>query len=162
MSARPATRLVLAALAATGVFCSASTSSGTPVADESADRPDLDGSAGGVVRRAQSGDWDPVADDSAGTFAANGIRRLRDGDLLVLDSRDGGLLAVDVPSGVAAEVPVRGRRALTSGDGLVLDHRILYVVRGAPTTAWRACGCARPTAPGGTGCWTGTLHGSVR
>jgi hypothetical protein len=144
------------------VFCSASTSSGTPVADESADRPDLDGSAGGVVRRAQSGDWDPVADDSAGTFAANGIRRLRDGDLLVLDSRDGGLLAVDVPSGVAAEVPVRGRRALTSGDGLVLDHRILYVVRGAPTTAWRACGCARPTAPGGTGCWTGTLHGSVR
>ncbi len=89
-----------------------------------------DGSAGGVARRPLSGDWDPVADDPPGTFGANGVRRLRDGDLVVVDSRDGGLFAVDIPSGVAEEIPVCGRRDLTGGDGLVLDQRILYVVRG--------------------------------
>lgn len=78
-----------------------------------------------------------------------GIRRLRDGDLLVGDSRDGGLFAVDVPSGVAAGVPVSGRRALTGGDGLVLDHRILSVVRGRADNRVQVCGCARPAARGG-------------
>lgn len=76
------------------------------------------------------GDWDPVEDDPPGTFAANGIRRLPDRTLLVVDSRDGGLYSVLRRNGTAREVPVGGRRDLQSGDGLVLDGHILYVVRG--------------------------------
>lgn len=89
-----------------------------------------DGSAGRVVTRHLRGDWDPVRDDPEGTFAANGIRRLQDGELLVVDSRDGRLVEVTKRTGKAVEVKVRGEKRLKSGDGLVRHHRKLYVVRG--------------------------------
>ena len=70
----------------------------------------------------------PVAD---GDIALNGIRALPGGRrLIAVDSRDGTLYAIERESGVAFEVPVTGPETLTSGDGLVLDGRTLYVVRG--------------------------------
>lgn len=82
-----------------------------------------------------SGGWQPVEDDPAGTIAANGIRRLPDRTLVVVDSRDGGLFSVLRRDGEAREIPVRGRRDLRSGDGLVLRGRTLYVVRGPTDSA---------------------------
>lgn len=60
-------------------------------------------------------------------FGANGIRQLPTGDLLLVSG--GVLYAVDPASGAADRVEQRGR-ALSGGDGLVLDGRTLYVVNG--------------------------------
>lgn len=69
----------------------------------------------------------PVVGDQ---IALNGIRTLPGGRLLVVDSRDGALYAVSRRDGTATRVPVTGAERLTSGDGLVLDDRRLWVVRG--------------------------------
>ncbi len=74
-----------------------------------------------------SGDW-PTG---TGGFAANGIRALPDGSLLLDHSTAGGLWAVDPASGQTAAVPVTGGPGIIGGDGLELDGSTLYVVRGS-------------------------------
>lgn len=69
----------------------------------------------------------PVTGDD---IALNGIRTLPGGRLVVVDSRDGVLYAVDRSDGTATPIPVTGDEQLTSGDGLVLDDDRLWVVRG--------------------------------
>ncbi len=76
---------------------------------------------------ALTGEW-PTG---TGGFAANGIRALPDGTLLLDHSTAGGLWAVDPGTGRAAEVPVHGGPGITGGDGLELDGAIVYVVRGS-------------------------------
>ncbi len=75
-----------------------------------------------------SGDW-PAGDGTA--VNANGIRELRDGWLVLNNSRTGGLFQVDPATGAAREIPVRGGPGLVGGDGLELDGRFLYDVRGS-------------------------------
>ena len=64
------------------------------------------------------------------TFGANGIRQLPDGKLVLDNSAAGGLYVVARGSGVATTIPVTGG-AITSGDGLELRDKMLYVVRGS-------------------------------
>lgn len=115
-----------------------------------------DGRPASVSTLPLGGDWDPVEDDPPGTFAANGIRTLPDGTLLVVDSRDGGLYSVLRRDGTAREIPVRGRRELLSGDGLVLDGDTLYVVRGRAPNRIQVLGIAQDD-----GSWTATYRRSV-
>jgi hypothetical protein len=60
-------------------------------------------------------------------FGLNGIRALPTGELIAVSG--GVLYVIDPVTGVADRVEVTGEQ-LTSGDGLVLDGRTLYVVRG--------------------------------
>ena len=64
-------------------------------------------------------------------LAANGIRELSDGSLVLDHSTAGGLWAVDPATGTTTEIPVSGGPGITGGDGLVLDGSVLYVVRGS-------------------------------
>ena len=75
-----------------------------------------------------SGDW-PAGDGVANN--ANGIRELADGRLVLNNARTGQLFAVDAGSGVAQEIPVEGGPGLVGGDGLEIDGRFLYDVRGS-------------------------------
>lgn len=75
-----------------------------------------------------TGAW-PVGDGVANN--ANGIRELADGRLVLNNSRTGQLFQVDPASGVAREIPVLGGPGLTGGDGLEIDGRFLYDVRGS-------------------------------
>ena len=59
-------------------------------------------------------------------FGANGIRVLPSGELVVVS---GGALYRVTPAGVADRIELSGR-ALTAGDGLVLEGTRLYVVNG--------------------------------
>jgi len=77
---------------------------------------------------ALGGDW--PAGDGAGVNA-NGIRALPDGNLILNNSRVGGLWQVDPATGTASEIPVSGGPGITAGDGLELDGRTLYNVRGS-------------------------------
>lgn len=70
-----------------------------------------------------TGDW-----DQGPGFNANGIREVRGGDLLVVDS--GELLTVDADTGVATELTQTGGEELTGGDGLELRGNTLYAVYG--------------------------------
>lgn len=64
-------------------------------------------------------------------FNANGIAATPDGStLFVVHSELGAIYAVDPASGVADEIDLGGE-AVPSGDGLLLDGRILYVVQNA-------------------------------
>lgn len=63
-------------------------------------------------------------------FGANGIRQLRNGKLVITSG--GVLYRVNPGSGVARVIQLEGRR-LTSGDGLELRGRTLYVVYGFST-----------------------------
>lgn len=74
------------------------------------------------------GAW-PAGDGAA--VNANGIRALRDGSLILNNSRVGGLWRVDPATGEASAIPVRGGPGITAGDGLVLDGRRVYNVRGS-------------------------------
>lgn len=74
-----------------------------------------------------TGDW-PTG---TGGFAANGIRALPDGMLLLDHSTAGGLWAVDAGTGDTTAVPVTGGPGITGGDGLELDGATVYVVRGS-------------------------------
>jgi hypothetical protein len=71
----------------------------------------------------------PVTGDYAQPegFGLNGIRVLRNGELIVAGA--GKLYTVDPVTGVSDQVEVSGV-TLTGGDGLVLQGRTLYVVRG--------------------------------
>ena len=96
---------------------------------------------------ALSGAW-PAGDGSA--VNANGIRRLPDGSLILNNSRVGGLWRVSPSTGATTAIPVSGGPGLVAGDGLELEGRTLFDVRGsAPTevsvlklsrdrTGWRA------------------------
>ncbi|NHA68866.1 hypothetical protein [Phycicoccus flavus] len=75
-----------------------------------------------------TGEW-PGYDGS--NLAANGIRELSDGMLLLDHSSAGGLWAVDPGTGVTAAVPVSGGPGITGGDGIELDGNTAYVVRGS-------------------------------
>lgn len=74
-----------------------------------------------------TGDW-PTG---TGGFAANGIRALPDGTLLLDHSTAGGLWALESATGLTTEIPVSGGPGITGGDGLELDGSTLYVVRGS-------------------------------
>jgi streptogramin lyase len=73
------------------------------------------------------GDW-PGFDGT--NIAANGIRQLPDGSLVLNHSSAGGLWQVDPRTGVAREIAVGGGPRPVSGDGLVLVGNTLYDVRG--------------------------------
>jgi hypothetical protein len=73
-----------------------------------------------------SGAW-PVS--PMGTTNANGIRDLPDGSLVLNNSRVGGLWQVDPDTGVTVQIPVRGGKPVTGGDGLERDGNYLYDVR---------------------------------
>lgn len=75
-----------------------------------------------------SGAW-PAGNGTA--VNANGIRELADGWLVLNSSRTGGLFQVDPATGFARQIPVSGGPGLTGGDGLELDGRFLYDVRGS-------------------------------
>jgi hypothetical protein len=81
------------------------------------------GSAGTL---ALSGAW-PTS--PAGTTKANGIRELSDGSLVLNNSRVGGLWQVDPNTGNTVQIPIRGGKRVTGGDGLELDGSYLYDVR---------------------------------
>jgi len=66
-----------------------------------------------------------------GSTAANGIRELPDGSLVLNNSTAGGLWRVNPRTGVTREIEVRGGPGLVGGDGLVLRGRTLYNVRGS-------------------------------
>ena len=96
----------------------------------------------------------------ANTFGANGIRELRDGQLVLDNSTAGGLYAVAPHTGVATVIPVAGGPGITGGDGLELRGKTLYVVRGSGMAevsvlrlkredrVWRATWQRALTAPG--------------
>ena len=75
------------------------------------------------------GDW---VQPAAPGFGANGIEVLRGGDLVVTDSSSGGLFRVDPATGTADRIELTGP-ALSSGDGLVVRGRTVYVVYGFST-----------------------------
>jgi sugar lactone lactonase YvrE len=78
----------------------------------------------GPVTLPLSGDWTQVAG-----FNANGIEATADGSaLIVVNSTVGALYAVDPVSGRASTIDLGGA-SVSSGDGLLLDGRTLYVVR---------------------------------
>ncbi|MGL5929761.1 MAG: hypothetical protein ACRCY8_12565 [Dermatophilaceae bacterium] len=77
---------------------------------------------------ALGGAW-PAGDGSG--INANGIRQLRDGSAVLDNSRVGGLWQVDPATGAATAIPVLGGPGIVGGDGLELDGRTLYVVRGS-------------------------------
>lgn len=62
--------------------------------------------------------------------ASNGIRVIDDNRVILDHSGVGGLWAVDLRSGVATAVPVKGGPAITGGDGLERRGATLWVVRG--------------------------------
>lgn len=62
---------------------------------------------------------------------ANGIRLLPDGDIVLNNSRVGGLWQVTPRSGITREIPVRGGPGIVGGDGLETDGSVLYNVRGS-------------------------------
>ncbi len=71
------------------------------------------------------GEWVQVAEE----FNANGIEATRNGkSLIVINSELGTLYAVDPENGEATAIDLGGA-SVTSGDGLLLRGRILYVVR---------------------------------
>ncbi len=78
--------------------------------------------------RPLGGDW-PAGNGSA--VNANGIRQLPDGTLLLNNSAVGGLWQVSPRSGAARSVPVIGGPGITAGDGLLVEGRTIYVVRGS-------------------------------
>lgn len=98
---------------------------------------------------ALSGDW-PAGDGAA--INANGIRRLPGGDLLLNNSRVGGLWQVDAETGVVTAIPVSGGSPLTGGDGLELRGTTVYDVRGSGNAEVSVIRLT-PTAGGG---WRGT------
>jgi sugar lactone lactonase YvrE len=76
-------------------------------------------------------DLTAIAPPAPGVFRLNGIAATRNGDtLIVVDSTAGALYAVDAASGDAAPIPLSGG-TVTTGDGIVLHGRTLYVVRNA-------------------------------
>jgi hypothetical protein len=72
-----------------------------------------------------AGDW-----PTPPGIRANGIRALRDGQLVLDNTAAGGLYAVAPRTGHVTRIPVAGEPPIVSGDGLELLGNRLYVVRG--------------------------------
>ena len=90
-----------------------------------------------------------------GTFNnANGIRLLPDGDIVLNNSRFGGLWQVEPANGAARAIPVSGGPGIVGGDGLETDGSILYNVRGS---GQREVSVLRlsPTSTGWAAKWAG-------
>ena len=82
---------------------------------------------GDVETIALSGDWEQIP--GAFVFNANGIASTANGDtLVVINSSVGRIYAVDPSTGEATAIDTGGV-SLTSGDGIVLQGRTLFVVR---------------------------------
>lgn len=75
-----------------------------------------------------SGAW-PAYNGSG--IAANGIRALRDGSLVLNHSTAGGLWRVNPRTGFVREIPVIGGPGIVGGDGLDRRGRLLLNVRGS-------------------------------
>ena len=75
-----------------------------------------------------TGEW-PGYDGT--NLAANGIREVRRGTLLIDHSSAGGLWAVEARTGRVTEVPVSGGPGITGGDGIEVRGSTVYVVRGS-------------------------------
>ena len=106
----------------------------------------------GPTFKALGGAW--PAEPTGAVINANGIRLLPDGDLVLNNSRVGGLWQVDPASGVATEIPVRGGPGIVTGDGLETDGTILYNVRGSGQNEVSVLRLS-PTATGWSAKWAG-------
>lgn len=97
------------------------------------------------------GAW-PAGDGSFNN--ANGIRLLPDGDIVLNNSRFGGLWQVEPASGEARSIPVSGGPGIIGGDGLETDGSVLYNVRGS---GQREVSVLRlsPTSTGWAAKWSG-------
>ena len=102
---------------------------------------------------ALTGDW-PTGNGT--TINANGIRELDDGSLILNNSRVGGLWQVDPRTGRTSAIPVSGGPGIVSGDGLEIDDRTLYDVRG---TGRSEVAVLRLSRRGGS--WTATWVGAL-
>ena len=85
---------------------------------------------------------------------ANGIRLLPDGDIVLNNSRVGGLWQVDPATGVTQSIPVSGGPGITGGDGLETDGSVLYNVRGSGQYEVSVLRLS-PTATGWAAKWVG-------
>lgn len=85
---------------------------------------------------------------------ANGIRLLPDGDIVLNNSRVGGLWQVDPTTGVTAEIIVGGGPGIIGGDGLETDGSVLYNVRGSGQYEVSVLRLS-PTATGWAARWAG-------
>ena len=100
-----------------------------------------------------TGEW-PAGDGAA--INANGIRQLPDGSAVLNNSRVGGLWQVDPSTGVVDRIPVAGGPGITGGDGLELQGRTLYNVRGSGPAEVSVLRLHR-TRDGWTATWRGAL-----
>lgn len=87
---------------------------------------------------------------------ANGIRELRDGSLILNNSRVGGLWRVDPNTGVTTQIPVSGGPGIIGGDGLELKGSTLYNVRGSGPNQVAVLRLSR-TRSGWTATWVKAL-----
>ena len=101
-----------------------------------------------------SGAW--PGNPSGNANNANGMRLLPDGDIVLNNSRVGGLWQVDPATGVTIEIPVRGGPGIIGGDGLETDGRTLYNVRGSDPKEVSVLRLSRRRA-GWTATWAGAL-----
>jgi hypothetical protein len=99
-----------------------------------------------------SGAW--PGNPSGNANNANGIRLLPDGDIVLNNSRVGGLWQVDPTTGVTSEILVSGGRGIVGGDGLETDGSVLYNVRGSGQYEVSVLRLS-PTATGWAARWTG-------
>jgi hypothetical protein len=98
-----------------------------------------------------TGAW-PAGDGVANN--ANGIRLLPDGDIVLNNSRVGGLWQVTPATGATRAIPVVGGPGIIGGDGLETDGSILYDVRGSGQYEVSVLRLA-PTATGWSARWAG-------
>lgn len=108
-------------------------------------------SVGGPTFVPLSGAW-PAGNGVANN--ANGIRLLPDGDIVLNNSRVGGLWQVTPATGATREIPVRGGPGIVGGDGLETDGSVLYNVRGSGQYEVSVLRLA-PTATGWSARWVG-------
>lgn len=99
-----------------------------------------------------TGEW-PGYDGT--NIAANGIRALPDGSLVLNNSGAGGLWQVDPQTGDTTEIPVSGG-TLVGGDGLELRGLTLFDVRGADNASVAVLSLRRA----GDG-WTATFRNTL-
>ena len=85
---------------------------------------------------------------------ANGIRLLPDGDIVLNNSRVGGLWQVIPATGVSTEILVSGGPGIIGGDGLETDGSVLYNVRGSGQYEVSVLRLS-PTATGWAAKWAG-------
>lgn len=85
---------------------------------------------------------------------ANGIRLLPDGDIVLNNSRVGGLWQVTPTTGATRAIPVSGGPGIIGGDGLETAGSVLYNVRGSGQYEVSVLRLA-PTATGWSAKWAG-------